>query len=80
MKPPQLGGPNYGFWAVVAFALAGLAIAAQVFLFAETDTPDPCTLPNNENENFKSKFTLFKLPPLKLLLYFLKLFKLTNEL
>ena len=47
MKPPQLGGPNYGFWAVVAFALAGLAIAAQVFLFAETDPPDPCTLPNN---------------------------------
>ncbi|MDA7985234.1 MAG: hypothetical protein MPI81_00205 [Synechococcus sp. H1_metabat_bins_2.tsv.006] len=47
MKPPQLGGPNYGFIAVVAFALAGLAIAAQVFLFAETDTPDPCTMPNN---------------------------------
>ena len=47
VKPPQLGGPNYGFFAVVAFALAGLAIAAQVFLFAETDTPDPCTMPNN---------------------------------
>jgi hypothetical protein len=46
-KPPQLGGPNYGFFAVVAFALAGLAIAAQIFLFAEVDTPDPCTMPNN---------------------------------
>jgi hypothetical protein len=47
MKPPRLGGPNYGFFAVVAFVLAGLAIAAQVFLFAEVDTPDPCTMPNN---------------------------------
>ena len=32
------------------------------------------------NENLKSKFIFFKLPPLKWSLYFFKIFKLINEL
>ena len=48
MKPPNQGGPNYGCFFLVAFAVAGLAVAAQVFLFAEQDTPDPCTMPNDD--------------------------------
>ena len=48
MKPPKLGGPPYGFLFLVVLSLAGVALGAQVFLFAEQDTPDPCTMPNDD--------------------------------
>lgn len=48
MKPLNLGGPSRGCLFLVVFAIAGLVVAAQMFLFAELDTPDPCTMPNND--------------------------------
>ena len=47
MKPPNLGGPSPGCLFLVVFATAAVVVAAQIFLFAELDTPDPCTMPND---------------------------------